>query len=1094
MVIIMSALSFKLATLTIVEGDYYRDISDNKRLKEVYITAPRGEIRDRYGRLLAGNKPSFTVQLLKDELNIRDKERKNDILLTLARLLEEDGVIYTDEFPIEFNIFAYAKEESYELENLTPIEKAIDIIIENNLLPQILNTYYINPDYQEHFQFITINKAISALENKGIDIPIHVELTKEGVVLEFNQDKDIEQWKKDHNLSADANPKDSILKLIDNDKNIIRKILDHPISRKLVYDILKERRLAGDLILKEYSLIFDEEYLQQKRSLMRTFNGIDFETTAKDDFVHIVLETSIVDLLEKIVKKEDDKGNVEKLIPGEILMEMIKEKGLESPVELEINEEIDTVLYTNKGKTTSASKAPIDILIDFIEENDLLEDFITDDRVKGIAQEIVLQKGYNPRISVANWEYVSLVNKNDWYKKFNIPEDKDAEEAFNRLLEYYEINKRLSRYESRVIMTLYDQLDKQGHRAYQPINIAYGIKDSTVAKIEEGLSDMPGIQVSIEPVRYYPEGETAAHILGYLGKISQPNEIEKYVRESGYSPNDIIGKTGIEESFESYLRGKNGVRRVEVDVLGNRTNILDEEEAIPGNNLYLTLDMKLQKTAEKALKHALEQIRVGGTFKSQWGDYKYGINRRKGRPYINANSGAVVVTNVKTGELLALANYPAYDPNLFSTGISSTDWASLFPENEDDPLAPRPLYNVAIQTAVQPGSVFKMVTALAALEKGFSPTKTIRDMGKVDIGPESFGCWIWNSNRGTHGHVNVYEALRDSCNYYFYSLALGRNQKTGENLGVRVDIEDIANISKELGLNDRTGIEINVPREASGGVPSPQSKVMITKALLKRYLTRNIRSYIKEGEEFTDEEINEKLEEIISWTEAEEPLSRGEVIKRLDAMGLEAEKALEGEREGLADKIKYTYLNYAGWDITDTLNVTIGQGQNAYTPIQMANYIATIANGGYRNKITLIDSIKNYDNSKTLYERETNPERINLNNYENLEHIKYGMKLVTTEGTARSLFRDFPISVGAKTGTAQRSGVNPATGDTYDDYAWFVAFAPYEEPEIAISIVLVQGGSGVYAGPIAREIIAEYFGLNVTDKDETLPFEIELAR
>ena len=238
---------------------------------------------------------------------------------------------------------------------------------------------------------------------------------------------------------------------------------------------------------------------------MRTFNGIDFETTAKDDFVHIVLETSIVDLLEKIVKKEDDKGNVEKLIPGEILMEMIKEKGLESPVELEINEEIDTVLYTNKGKTTSASKAPIDILIDFIEENDLSEDFITDDRVKGIAQEIVLQKGYNPRISVANWEYVSLVNKNDWYKKFNIPEDKDAEEAFNRLLEYYEINKRLSRYESRVIMTLYDQLDKQGHRAYQPINIAYGIKDSTVAKIEEGLSDMPGIQVSIEPVRYYPQ-------------------------------------------------------------------------------------------------------------------------------------------------------------------------------------------------------------------------------------------------------------------------------------------------------------------------------------------------------------------------------------------------------------------------------------------------------------------------------------------------------------------------------------------------------------------------------------------------------------
>lgn len=1092
--IIILALSFRLATLTIVEGDYYRDISDNKRLKEVYITAPRGEIRDRYGRLLAGNKPSFTVQLLKDELNIKDREKKNHILLTLARLLEEDGVIYADEFPIEMNIFTYDEEEAYQLENMTPIEKVIDIIISNNLLPEILNTYYTHPEYAEHFQFITVNKAINALENKGISIPINVKLTQEGVALSFNEEKDIEQWKRSHDMSQDISPRDAILKLVNNDKNIIRKILDHPISRQMIYDMLKEKGLAENIRLKEYSLTHDEEYLQQKRSLMKIFDEIDFNTTAKEDFVNIAAKTSLVDLLEKVVKNEDDKGNVERLVPGEILMDIIEKKGLEAPVKLEINEEVGAVLYTYKGQNTSTDKVPIDILIEFIRDNSLLEDFITHDDVKGIAQEIVLQKGYNPRISVAKWEYVSLVNKNDWYEKFKIPSDKNAEEAFNHLIQYYNIDKNLSRYESRAIMTLYDQLDKQGHRAYQPINIAYGIKDSTVARIEEGLTDMPGIQVSIEPVRYYPEGETAAHILGYLGKISQANEIEKYVKEIGYSPNDIIGKTGVEESFESELRGKNGVRRVEVDVLGNRTNILDEEKAVPGNNIYLTIDLKLQKIAESALKHALDQIQIGGTFKSKWGDYKYGINRSKRRPYINATSGAVVVTNVKTGELLALANYPAYDPNLFSTGISSTDWASLFPENEDDPLAPRPLYNIAIQTAVQPGSVFKMVTALAGLEKGFSPTKTIRDMGKVDIGPESFGCWIWNSSRGTHGHVNVYEAIKDSCNYYFYSLALGRNQKTGENLGVRVDIEDIANISKELGLNDKTGIEINIPSEASGGVPNPQSKIMVTKALLKRYLNRNIRSYIKEGEKFTDEEIDEKIEEIISWTEAEEPLSRGEVIRRLDAMGLEPEKVLEGQKEGLADRIKYTYLNYAGWDITDTLNVTIGQGQNAYTPLQIANYIATIVNGGYRNKVTLIDSIKNYDNTKTLYEGKANPDRIKLNNYENLEHVKYGMKLVATEGTARSLFKNFPISVGAKTGTAQRSGVNPSTGETYDDYAWFVAFAPYEEPEIAISIVLIQGGSGGYAGPIAREIIAEYFGLNATDKEEAMPFEIELTR
>nr|WP_272876687.1 penicillin-binding transpeptidase domain-containing protein [Clostridium sp. Cult1] len=1090
----MLIISFKLATLTIVKGDYYRDISDNKRLKEIYITAPRGEIRDRYGRLLAGNKPSFTVQILKDELNIKDRDKKNNTLLTLARLLEEDGVIYVDEFPIEFNIFDYKREDIYEIENITPTEKVLDIIISNNLLPQILDTYYIHSDYKEHYQFITVNKAINALKTKGIDMPINVALNQNGVELNYNNDKDIEQWKKHYQINQGATAKEAIIRLIDNDKNIIRKIIDHPISRQLVYNILKEKGLDTNFTLKEYSITFDQEYLEQKRALMKTFEDINFKTNAKDDFINIVMETSLADLLEKIVKVEDKKGNIETTVPGKILIEKIEEKDLESPVTIEVNEEVNTVLYSYKDKGISSDKNPLDALIEFGKKNGILEDFITDDQIKGIAQEIILEKGYNPKISVSRWEYVSIVNKKDWYEKFKIPDEKNPEGAFAYLIEYYEIDKNLSKYESRVIMSLYDQLDKQGHRAYQPINIAYGIKDTTVAKIEEGLMEMPGIQVSIEPVRYYPEGETAAHILGYLGKISQNNEIEKYVKENSYSPNDIIGKTGVEEKFESELRGENGVKRVEVDVLGNTTNTIDEKKAIPGNNVYLTLDMKLQKVTEEALKHGLEQIQVGGTFKSKWGDYKFGTSRSKRRPYINATSGAVVVTDVKTGEVLALANYPAYDPNLFSTGISSTDWASLFPENEDDPLAARPLYNIAIQTAIQPGSTFKMVTALAALEKGLSPTKTIRDMGYVDVGNKRFGCWLWNSNRGTHGPVNVYDALRDSCNYYFYSVALGRNQRTGEALGVKVDIEDIANISRELGLNDKTGIEIDIPSEASGGVPDPQSKIMITKTLLKRYLNRNIRSYIKVEEQFSDEEIDEKIEEIISWTEAGESLTRNEVIRRLDSMGIEPEKRLEGEREGLADKIKYTYLNFAGWNITDTLNVTIGQGQNAYTPIQMANYIATIANGGYRHKVTVIDSIKNFDNSKTLYQREVNPERIKLNNYENLEHVKYGMRKVASEGTARSLFGKFPVSVAAKTGTAQRSGVNPATGDTYDDYAWFVAFAPYEEPEIAVSIVLFQGGSGGYAGPIAREIIAEYFGLNSTDEKETLPFEIELAR
>ena len=323
---------------------------------------------------------------------------------------------------------------------------------------------------------------------------------------------------------------------------------------------------------------------------------------------------------------------------------------------------------------------------------------------------------------------------------------------------------------------------------------------------------------------------------------------------------------------------------------------------------------------------------------------------------------------------------------------------------------------------------------------------------------------------------------------------MGYNQRTGQPVGVTLGIEDIAEMAKKLGLNDKTGIEIDIPKEASGGVPNPQSKIMVTQALLRNYLKSHIRNYIKEGLEFTDKEIQEKINEIVSWLEEDNIISRNEVIRRLDEMGIEPEKVLPGDREGLADRIKYTYLNYAGWNITDTLNVTIGQGQNAYTPVQIANYIATIANGGYKNKLTLINSIKNYDNSQTIYEREVVSERIELNDYNNLEYVKLGMRKVVTEGSVRSIFKDFPISVAAKTGTAQRSGINPVTGDTYDEYAWFVAFAPYEDPEIAISIVLFQGGSGGYAAPIAREIIAQYFGLNNTSVDERLPFENGLGR
>ncbi len=1090
----MLLLTFRLATLTIAQGDYYRDLSDNKRLKEVYTTAPRGEIRDRYGRLLAGNKPSFTVQLLKDELNRLDINRRNEAYLTLIRLLEEDGTTYVDEIPIQLNVFKYRTEEDYEAESMDPIDKVLEIITENNLVSDILDSFYIHDGYSEHFKFIPANKAITAILNKGVDLPINTSIIDGQVSIQYDPGA---------NMDTSLTPKQIVEKYIQEDQTILRKMIGHSISRKLVYDILVEKDLNDNIRLEEIATSYQEEFLKQKRSLSKVYTGITMDSSAKDDFISIVKQVSLKNFLEKSIEEND--GGI--LVPGKVLLEMIKDKDEGVPIEVQLGEDKTSVIYSYTGNSDIGDESLVDLLIEYGETTGVLSEFITDDSIKYLLQSQLLSDGINPRISIANeFQYVEINNLISYYNSNNIIKvsgseevdvfellELDKREIFDSLRKNYEIDEGLSDYEARKMLIIHNQLKIQGYLAYNPINIAYGIKDSTVAKIEESLVETPGIGVSVEPVRYYPEGSSAAHILGYLGKISQTNEIQKYVKELNYSPNAIIGKTGIEESYEEILNGTRGIKTVEVDSLGNTTSVLDEVKPIPGNNVYLTIDLKLQQVAEEALAHTLDQISKGGTYTSQWGDYPFGIYTRKRRPYI-ANSGAVVAIDVKTGQVLASASYPSYDPNLFSTGISNTDWESLFPENEDDQLAPRPLYNIATQTAIQPGSIYKMVTALTALEQGLSPNLKIQDMGKVDIGNNPFRCLIWTNSGRTHGWVNVYEAIRDSCNYYFYTLALGYNQKTGANIGVKVSIEDIAETSKKLGLNDKTGIEIDIPSEVAGGVPDPQRKLINTKALLKSYLKANIDQYFRDDFEYDDEYRLEAIEEIVDWLEFEDPLTRGEVVRRLDALGLDSEVRLAKpgggfEKEGLADKIKYTYINFAGWNITDTLNVTIGQGANAYTPIQMANYIATLSNGGYRHKLTLIDNIKNFNNSEVQHVHEVNPDRIGLNDYENLEHVKKGMKLVSESGTARRIFQGFPIDVGVKTGTAERAGINPTTGDTYDDFSWFVGFAPYDEPEIAVAAVIFQGGTGGYAGPMVRDIMAQYLGLNDSNIDDSLPYD-----
>ncbi len=683
--------------------------------------------------------------------------------------------------------------------------------------------------------------------------------------------------------------------------------------------------------------------------------------------------------------------------------------------------------------------------------------------------------------------------------------------------------------DARKILNIRNLINQKGYYQYEPTTIAKDISNKTVALIEENSLNLRGVGIVADSIRYYPLGNHASHILGQLGKISSQAEIDKYVKEKNYSPNDIIGKTGVEKSFEDYLRGENGYTQVQVDVSGRLVETLNRKEPKTGNSLYLTLDINLQIAAEQALEKALKTIQAGQYYESEWGNMRMRDNQKI---YSNATSGAVVVMDVKNGDILASASYPDYDPNLFVQGISNEDFAKLTPANLNDPLAPKPLYNVATMTTVEPGSTFKMITGLTGIELGLSPYQTIVDKGAIVMGGQSFGCWIWNQQRGTHGPENLMDALRDSCNYYCYSVATGYDYAAEKKLPIDIRVQDILDYATKFGLNEKSGIEIE---ELSGKVPSVEAKTEAKKIELNYVLNRMMKTNFEDIDSNSDE-YSERLDTIISWME-ENP-SRAEIIRRLETL-----KVKEEFRNKVADTIKYSYFNLAKWQTGDSFNLSIGQGDHRYSPIQMARYVSAIANDGYLNKVNIVDKIESSD-KKEGFELEEISTKIELNNPANLSFIRQGMEDVTDEGSASNYFKNYPIKVASKTGTAQKSGRIPVADEEayllqylgyfgvnrnqtleladklekednarlkrsvylqrailelnpnmtlarlnqfkeqYDPFAWFVSYAPADKPEIAVVTLIFQGGHGGYGAAIARDVYAEYFnlkGIKATD-------------
>ncbi len=525
-----------------------------------------------------------------------------------------------------------------------------------------------------------------------------------------------------------------------------------------------------------------------------------------------------------------------------------------------------------------------------------------------------------------------------WFDKYNLNEDMNANQTIEKLCEIYGINNNYSSVEKRILAGLIYDMKLRGFSLYNPYTLQEDISAEAIAIIKENSDSLPGVTVVESSVRYYPDGELCAHLLGNVGVIYQ-EEYEK-LKDENYSMDATIGKQGIELSYEKYLKGNDGIKGFE-QTLSGLSDVITAKPAEQGNNVFLTIDKNVQKVMESTLESTINLISSGYA--------------------PDCNSGSAVCIDVNNGEIIAMASYPAYVPSEYNKKY-----------NELIKNPGNPVWNRAIGGAYEPGSTFKMLTAIASLEEGIvSPNELILDNGVYryykDYQPQ---CMEWKYGK-THGYVDVRKALQESCNYYFFDV------------GRRLGIEKLNEYQKKFGFGTKTGIEIN--GEVSGQIASPENKK-----------------------------------------------NRGE-----------------------------------NWNPGDTLQASIGQSDNLFTPIQLASYVATIANGGTRYQPHLVKYVKSADDGSLLEEKKPVVlDKLDISE-STMKAVKEGMQKVTEEGTASNVFKDFPIKVAGKTGTAEVSkGSNNGI---------FVAFAPYDNPQIAIAIVIEHGTGGYLAAPVAKAVFEEYF-------------------
>jgi penicillin-binding protein 2 len=473
-------------------------------------------------------------------------------------------------------------------------------------------------------------------------------------------------------------------------------------------------------------------------------------------------------------------------------------------------------------------------------------------------------------------------------------------------------------------------------RPYQPLLLRKDIPEATMVAVEERRLDLPGVSLRVRPIRAYPSGGVAANLLGYVSEVNQAQLAREEYRD--FRPGENLGQAGVERRYDGFIRGVDGGEQIEVDARGRVLRLVNRTEPRSGSNVHLTIDKRLQDAAEAAFA---------------------------------GKKGAVVAMNPTSGEILVMVSRPSYDPNLFAQRLSGEDWQRIAGD------AGHPLQNRAYQAQYPPGSIFKLIVAIAGLESGaLTPETKFHCPGSYHLGNVKFDCW----KKGGHGTQDLFGAIVHSCNVYFYQA------------GLRVGIDETVKVARAFGLGEPPGLGLG--DEVRGHLPDPQ------------------------------------------------PRRRGQ----------------------------------PGWSAGNTLVASIGQGPVVTSPMQLLAMVAAIANGGNIYKPYVLRKITT-TGGEVLEEYEPELVRKVQVNPETLAFVRRAMLGVVDGGTgARSRVPGVPI--GGKTGTAQVVKKGETKGQAaLKDHAWFVSFAPVDNPTLAVVVLVENGGfGGQVAAPIAKAIYEAAFG------------------